>query len=57
VSGHEADRSEGALESAGESENLHGAWKEYFAEDIDIDAILYEICHEWEAELEEFFEE
>ena len=35
-------------------QDLYGVWKGAFSEDLDIDAALYEIRHEWEKELEEF---
>jgi len=34
--------------------SLRGIWKGKMPEDIDLDAALYEIRHEWEKELEEF---
>ncbi|MEP7336390.1 MAG: hypothetical protein ABI977_01380 [Acidobacteriota bacterium] len=34
--------------------SLWGIWKGKMPEDIDLDAELYEIRHEWEKELEEF---
>lgn len=36
--------------------SLRGVWKGKMPEDIDLDAALYEIRHEWEKELEEFGE-
>jgi hypothetical protein len=37
--------------------SLRGMWKDHFPEDFDIDAVLYEIRHEWEKELDEVSEE
>jgi hypothetical protein len=34
-------------------QDLYGTWKTAFSEDLDIDAALYEIRHEWEKGLEE----
>jgi hypothetical protein len=53
---HQVD--EGARpESAGaegKQDTLRGIWKGKFREDFDIDAVLDEIRHEWEKELDEF---
>jgi hypothetical protein len=57
AAGQEADQAQGAVGVQGQIKSLRGAWKEYFPEDVDIDAILYEIRHEWEKELEEIMEE
>lgn len=35
-------------------QDLYGLWKGAFPEDLDVEAALYEIRHEWEQELEEF---
>lgn len=35
-------------------QDLYGIWKGAFPEDLDVEAALYEIRHEWEEELEEF---
>ncbi|MGH9842496.1 MAG: hypothetical protein ACREEM_27450 [Blastocatellia bacterium] len=35
-------------------QDLYGIWRDVFPDDLDIEAALYEIRHEWEAELEEF---
>ena len=34
--------------------DLYGIWRGAFPQDMDVDAALYEIRHEWEKELEEF---
>jgi hypothetical protein len=53
---HQAD--EGARpESDGaeaKHDTLRGIWQGKFPEDFDIDAVLDEIRHEWEKELDEF---
>ena len=36
--------------------SLRGLWAGHFPEDLDIDAVLYEIRHEWEKEWPELFE-
>jgi hypothetical protein len=36
--------------------SLRGLWHGHFPEDFDIDAVLYEIRHEWEKEWPELFE-
>jgi hypothetical protein len=36
---------------------LRGIWAGHFPEDFDIDAVLYEIRHEWEKEWPELFEQ
>jgi hypothetical protein len=41
----------------GQPESLRGIWRDHFPTDADIDAALHEIRHEWEKELQEFFEE
>lgn len=38
-----------------ESVDLYGIWKGKFPDDFDIDAVLYEIRHEWEKEFEEIY--
>jgi hypothetical protein len=38
-------------------QSLRGIWRDHFPEDADIDAILHEIRHEWEKELDEVSEE
>ncbi|MGH9832792.1 MAG: hypothetical protein ACRD9Y_07225 [Blastocatellia bacterium] len=35
--------------------DLYGAWRGRFPDDIDLDAALYEIRHEWEKEWPEVF--
>lgn len=35
-------------------QDLYGIWKGAFPDELDIDAALYEIRHEWEKEFEEF---
>lgn len=35
--------------------DLYGAWRRRFPDDIDLDAALYEIRHEWEKEWPEVF--
>jgi len=35
-------------------QDLYGIWRGAFPDDLDIEAALYEIRHEWEAEPEEF---
>jgi hypothetical protein len=37
--------------------SLRGLWAGHFPEDFDIDAVLYEIRHEWEKEWPELFEQ
>lgn len=36
-------------------QDLYGIWRGYFPDDIDIDAALFEIRHEWEEEWPEAF--
>jgi hypothetical protein len=36
--------------------SLRGLWAGHFPDDFDIDAVLYEIRHEWEKEWPELFE-
>src|SRR5262249_40859258 len=36
-------------------QDLYGIWRGRFPDDLDIDGILYEIRHEWEAEWPEVF--
>jgi hypothetical protein len=45
-----------AVEEQPEQESLYGIWRDHFPPDVDIDAILYEIRHEWEKELDEVLE-
>ncbi|MEK7833997.1 MAG: hypothetical protein AAB401_23110 [Acidobacteriota bacterium] len=40
-------------ESEQKPQDLFGLWKGAFPLDLDVDAALYEIRHEWEKELEE----
>jgi hypothetical protein len=35
-------------------QDLYGIWKGAFPEELNLDAALYEIRHEWEKEFEEF---
>lgn len=35
--------------------DLYGIWKGQSPDDFDIDAVLYEIRHEWEKEFEEIY--
>ena len=35
-------------------QDLYGIWRDHFPPDVDIDAILQEIRHEWEEELDEW---
>jgi hypothetical protein len=34
-------------------QSLRGIWRDHFPEDVDVDAVLHEIRHEWEQELDE----
>ena len=38
-------------------QSLRGIWRDHFPVDVDIDALLHEIRHEWEQELDEVSEE
>src|SRR5207302_1645561 len=38
-------------------QSLRGIWQGHFPEDFDIDAVLYEIRHEWEKEWPELIAE
>lgn len=54
----EAALTEGAdLQAEKPPQSLYGIWEGHFPEDFDIDAVLYEIRHEWEQELDEVSEE
>jgi hypothetical protein len=35
--------------------SLYGIWEDQFPEDFDVEAVLYEIRHEWEKEWPELF--
>jgi hypothetical protein len=37
--------------------SLRGLWAGHFPEDLDVDALLYEIRHDWEKEWPELFEQ
>jgi hypothetical protein len=37
-------------------QDLYGVWRGRFPDDIDVDGLLQEIRHEWEAEWPEVFE-
>jgi hypothetical protein len=37
-------------------QDLYGIWRDRFPPDLDIDRVLYEIRHEWEAEWPEVFQ-
>ncbi len=48
-------QSESVVDEPKKTESLRGLWQGKFPDDLDLDAALYEIRHEWEKEWPEVF--